>query len=115
MSSRYLKQLLYSLAYVLVLTSFIFGVYYFFSKSRRLVLTARAKSGREDVDCGGPCPSCEIRTLGPLTAAKAFALPAGRDAVSFVAEIRNPNINYGAESFDYEFVVSAPRNKGLFH
>ena len=108
MSSRYLKQLLYSLAYVLVLTSFIFGVYYFFLKKPPTCFDGRQNQGEEDVDCGGPCPSCEIRTLGPLTAAKAFALPAGRDAVSFVAEIRNPNINYGAESFDYEFVVSGP-------
>lgn len=108
MSSRLIKQFLYGLAYAAVLISFLFGVYYLFFKKPPTCFDGRQNQGEEDVDCGGPCPSCEIRTLSPLVSAKAFVLPAGRDAVSAVAEVRNPNLNYGAESFDYEFVVSGP-------
>lgn len=108
MSSRFLKQFLYGLAYAVVLASFLFGVYYLFLKKPPTCFDGRQNQGEEEVDCGGPCPSCEIRTLSPLVSAKVFALPAGRDAVSLVAEIRNPNVNYGAESFNYEFVVSGP-------
>ncbi len=105
MSSRYLKQLLYGLGYLAVLTSFIFGVYYLFSKKPPTCFDGRKNQGEEDVDCGGPCPSCEIRTLVPLSVVKSFAVPAGKNAASVIVEIRNPNVNYGAESFDYQVGV----------
>lgn len=51
--------------------------------------------GEEDIDCGGPCISCELKDLEIAVETIRF-FPAGDYRINLVAEIKNPSVNYAA-------------------
>lgn len=54
------------------------------------------------VDCGGTCGSCELRTLGlPVTLRKVYFLGQNGNTIDTGVQIKNPNPNWGVESFSY--------------
>ncbi|MEW5805705.1 MAG: FxLYD domain-containing protein [Patescibacteria group bacterium] len=59
--------------------------------------------GEEEVDCGGPCQSCEIKTLSyPIVLRKFFLLDPEGNAFDAAIQLKNPNLNWGLKSFDYQ-------------
>ena len=58
-----------------------------------------------DIDCGGACVTCEIKTIKNIDVVWAIAIPAGNNSYDLAANIRNPNPNFGHAGYKYNFVL----------
>lgn len=108
MTPRLVKQLLYGSLYLLVVAAIFLIVYFLFLKPSPTCSDGRQNQGETEIDCGGPCSPCEIAQLKPLTVNWAASTPARENEISLLAEIVNPNLNFGAQTFSYEFKVIGP-------
>lgn len=108
MTPRLAKHLLYGFFYLLALAVILWVVYVFFFKPAPTCFDKIKNQKETGIDCGGPCPACEIAQLKPLTVDWTLALPAGENEISVLAEIANPNINFGAQTFSYQFKIFGP-------
>jgi len=100
MNPRIVKQLLYFLLYIAILGLIIFLIYLWLIQPKPTCFDNRKNQSETGVDCGGPCQSCEIKTLKPLEAQKInFSQVQNKTIITF--EIINPNQNFGADSFAY--------------
>ena len=108
MTPRLVKQLLYGSLYILVIAVIFWLIYIFFLKPAPTCFDKTKNQGEVGIDCGGPCPACEITQLKPLTVDWSMALPARENEISVLAEITNPNINFGARTFSYQFKIIGP-------
>lgn len=98
---RIVKQLLYGLAYLLILGGIAWGIYSIAVKPAPTCFDGKQNQDETGIDCGGSCVSCEIKNLKPLFVSPAILFSADR-MYSASAEARNLNIKFGAESFGYE-------------
>lgn len=110
MSQRILKQILYGAFYLLVLAGILWVIYVVALRPAPSCFDNRQNGGETGVDCGGPCISCEIKNLQPISLLPAILFSADRN-FSAAAEIRNLNVGHGAK-FDYEvnFYDAAGKN-----
>ncbi|MFA5084203.1 MAG: FxLYD domain-containing protein [Candidatus Paceibacterota bacterium] len=108
MTPRLVKQLLYGAFYLLIIIVILWLVYVFFLKPAPTCFDKIKNQNEAGIDCGGPCPSCELAQLKNLSADWALALPARENEITLLAEIANPNLNFGAKSFSYQFKVIGP-------
>lgn len=100
--SRTFKQILYGAFYLAVLAGFIYGVYLFIIlRQPATCFDNRRNQGEEAVDCGGPCVPCGLKNVRAIVTSTPQILEVRPDLVSAIAEIRNPNTDFGAERFDY--------------
>lgn len=103
MQSRFLKQLIYGVFYLAIL----FGVGYLFYapfKSPASCFDNRQNQGETEVDCGGPCQSCDLKRLKPIQVSEVQIFDIGDKKLSALFELKNPNVSYGAASFKYKIV-----------
>jgi len=97
------KQIIIIFVYVLIFLAIVFGVYFLFLKPAPTCSDGKLNQGEEQKDCGGPCPSCEIKTLKSIKILWVKALRTSEQNYDLVARIENPNQNYGLRSFGYKF------------
>ncbi|MBI4837109.1 MAG: hypothetical protein HY813_01730 [Candidatus Portnoybacteria bacterium] len=107
------KQIIIILAYVLFSFAIAFGVYLLFIKPAPTCFDGKFNQGEEQIDCGGPCPSCEIRTLKGIKILWVKALPTSNANYDLAARIENPNQNYGLRDFSYKFSLYDLNNQLL--
>jgi len=100
MNKRLVKQIIYGSGYLAIFSSIVFIIYLFWFKPAPTCFDNKQNQGELGVDCGGPCPPCEIKTLSPLESLWIKYFPAD-DQTIIVAEIRNVNQNWGADYFNY--------------
>ena len=100
MNPRIAKQFLYSLLYLIIFGLIIFLIYFWLVQPKPTCFDNRKNQGEIGVDCGGPCQSCEIKTLKPLAAQK-INFSQVQNRIVITAEITNPNLNFGADNFTY--------------
>ncbi|HEY4523623.1 MAG TPA: hypothetical protein VJK04_01990 [Candidatus Paceibacterota bacterium] len=114
--NRLLKQLFYGLFYLVLLFAIGLGVYFLALKPAPTCFDNKLNQGEEEVDCGGPCPSCELKRLEPLKISPVIILESGEDLITAIFEIRNPNRNYGSDKFTYVLNIydSAGNNLASF-
>lgn len=97
---RFFKQFVIACIYLLIFSGFawlMWGVFYVPTCTDGL-----KNQGEEQADCGGPCQTCEIRTLSyPLVARKIFSIDPQGNATDVAIQLRNPNLSWGLKSFDY--------------
>lgn len=98
---RLLKQFLYGIFYLAVLGGILWLLYSITLKPAPSCFDNKQNGNEAGVDCGGNCVSCEIKNLSPLSLLPATLFSADR-VFSASAELQNPNLNYGAKTFDYE-------------
>lgn len=100
MDSRLSKQIFYGAGYLATLFLIIFIVYFIWFKPAPTCFDGIQNQNETGVDCGGFCSACEIRTLKlPETSwIKYFPID---NKTAVVAEIKNSNLNWAADSFDY--------------
>ena len=113
MQSRFLKQLIYGVFYLAI----IFGVGYLLYapfKSPASCFDNRKNQGETEVDCGGPCPSCELKKLKPMQVSPVSIFPLGEEQLSALFELKNLNVNYGAERFIYRLSFYDSTGKEIF-
>jgi hypothetical protein len=103
---RVLKQLFYGLFYFAILALMAGGVYWWLAPAPSC-FDNKLNQSEEDVDCGGPCLSCEVKRLRAIKALplQLFGLN-GRTTI--LLELQNPNLNYGAHQFNYEIGLYDP-------
>jgi len=110
MTPRLVKHLIYSFFYLLAMAVIFWLIYIFFLKPAPTCFDKIKNQGETGIDCGGPCPSCELAELKPLAVKEVMALPARENEISLLAGIANPNPNFGVQTFSYKFQVFGPFN-----
>jgi hypothetical protein len=110
---RVLKQLLYGAGYLGVVAAI--GWFVFFRVLMPPSCTDGIRNqGEEGIDCGGPCASCEIRTLGDLRVLRTvFFIHQNEGTIDLGAQIKNPNVSWGVKKFDYTFVLKGADGREL--
>ena len=101
---RRIKQLIYGSGYLAVIFLILFAVYSIWFKLAPTCFDGRKNQGEAGIDCGGPCNTCEIKTLSPVTASWVKYFSAESKTI-IAAEIKNLNPNYGARKFTYAFDI----------
>jgi len=104
MTSRIGKQAVYGTIYLLFFFLIVFLIYLAFFRPAPTCFDGRQNQGETGIDCGGPCASCEIKTLSPVEPnwIKYFS---NDNQTVIAAEIKNPNPKWAADSFSYIFDV----------
>ncbi|PIR89244.1 MAG: hypothetical protein COU07_02155 [Candidatus Harrisonbacteria bacterium CG10_big_fil_rev_8_21_14_0_10_40_38] len=99
MPRRGIKQFIYGVLYLSIFAAIIYYIYgYFFSFGT--CFDNRRNQGEEQVDCGGPCVSCEIANLKPIEALPVKLVGSG-NFTSALLGFKNPNTSFGASNFRY--------------
>jgi hypothetical protein len=104
MQSTFLKQVIYGALYLALIGGFAYGVFTVV-RPTATCFDNRKNQHEIGVDCGGPCASCAIKQLKPLSASLVTLVPAGEGGASLFFEVTNPNANYGAEKFSYTITL----------
>ncbi len=104
--NRLVKQIVYGLFYIAVVTGISFLLYWFL-KPNATCFDNRQNQNEEGIDCGGVCarvciPS-DIRDIEVVGSPQAFSPVPG--VFGIVARIQNPNLSFAAPSFTYTFRV----------
>jgi len=103
MDIRLKKQLIYGLGFLFILLLAAFP-FWLMSRPAPTCEDGKLNQNEEEIDCGGPCVSCEIKKLKPI-AASAQVIPL-RGTTNVVVFFSNPNIFYGAKDFKYSLSFS---------
>jgi hypothetical protein len=108
--SRIQKQLFYGFLYLLLFVAFSISFFFIFLKPAPSCTDGILNQDEEQIDCGGKCSSCELKTIElTVTGKRAFYAPGGR--VSFMVSLDNESSNFWAKEFSYELDVT--NRKGL--
>lgn len=114
MTKRGFKKTAYGLLYASLWLLLVFVVYNSLFAAPPSCFDSVKNQDEEDVDCGGVCPACALRSLsdievkGPITL---LNLQSGY--ASILARIVNPNSDYGAQLFKYRFTLYDKTDKVL--
>ena len=101
---RLLKQTLYGSIFLIIIALIIWWVVSLVYTPNPTCFDNSQNQGEEGIDCGGPCISCEVKSLKPITIQNKSIIPLG-DEVGVVIELINPNTEWAAKSFDYTLTL----------
>jgi len=114
MSERQKKQLKYLAIFLspFLLMGIIFLKIYFSSPPS--CYDNRRNQGETGVDCGGPCPPCEVKNLSPLVKfpVRYAIYPDG--SYDFAFKIFNPNENWGLKKITVSLIFFDENQKPIF-
>ena len=115
MNPRLAKQLIYGFFYLLILGLITLVIWYYYDRILPTPTCFDNLQNQEEtgVDCGGPCVPCEVSTLQPFDVYWRKVLSADENQSAVVAEIRNPNSNFGADFFEYTFNIYGENNQKI--
>jgi len=102
MNKRIVKQLIIASVFLIIL-ALIASLIYLLKKPEPSCFDGIKNQEEEEIDCGGPCISCELVHIESLRVLWAKAISNKNGFYDLVAEIRNPNQNYGSGNVDYKF------------
>jgi len=103
MDKRFRKQVIIAIIFgiILILIGYLFHL---LSKPAPTCFDGIKNQGEEEIDCGGPCPPCEIKRLSPIKIYwSKFVYTQGQFYYDLVTKIENPNPKYGTGNLPYEF------------
>src|SRR3990167_7740487 len=95
--NRPLKQFVYGLLYLILFFAASFLIYFLIFKPAPTCFDNKLNHGEEEVDCGGPCPSCELKRLEPLKISPVIILESGEDLITAIFDNK---LNHGEEEVD---------------
>jgi len=105
MSSK-VKKLIYGIFYLVILFLIGLWIYNGFLKPTPTCFDKIQNQSETGVDCSGPCTPCavfELESLRAIGGVKIFSLSSGQ--AFLLAEVLNPNADYGARTFSYRFNI----------
>lgn len=105
MSIRFAKQVIYGAFYVVLIVLIVWDGYSFFARPAASCFDGIKNEGELGIDCGGPCVKVCTASTQPISVVGVNAFVSGAGHDTFLAKIDNPNLNYAAQSFDYDFNV----------
>ena len=101
------KQIIFGLVILVVISLIGYGIYNTFLKPAPTCFDNIQNQGETGIDCGGPCVSCDLKSLKPIQVdqgwPKWFKTTTSTSGV--VAEIYNPNPDWAASDFSYRFDI----------
>jgi len=105
MGYRFRKQLM--VIGIIVLFFVAVGVAVYFVKYRPApsCFDKIINQGEQDVDCGGPCMSCERLTIKDINVDSVGYLKLNAGRYDLYAKITNPNPNFGLAVLNYTFLL----------
>lgn len=102
---RTLKQILYGAFYVCFAAGIGYIIFFVILFPPSCTDGIR-NQGETGIDCGGPCYSCEIKTLGaPIVRNVVYFINSSNNTIDLGAEIRNPNGSWGIRGLEYQFIL----------
>ncbi len=101
MGWRLRKQIFIAFIFLLILSIPLYFLYLKF-KPGPSCYNNRQDYNEEGVDCGGPCPPCEVYKLQDLIVKKPQIVIYPDQSMDVVVPVTNPNEEYGLKSFNYE-------------
>lgn len=105
MDRRLKKQIIIALVF-LGLFSLIGGTIYLTHRSTPTCFDNRRNQGEEDIDCGGPCISCDLKYNPPLSLAGApVFLINQKSQVDILFKITNLSQEWGVKDFSYKIIL----------
>lgn len=102
MKKRIFKQIVIVLIFAVCLGVAVFAGYWIFRPSPSCADKIKNQE-EEEVDCGGSCPVCELMEIKEIEVLRIEAVPGGAGFYDIVAQIKNPNQNYGSGKLPYQF------------
>ena len=107
--NRAVKKLVYGFIYLSILGAIGAFIYFnYFGPDPATCTDGILNQGEVQVDCGGPCEDCELKTLKlDIGGVDVIRI---NDKTSFLVEFENPSINYGALNVPYSFKYSDSNN-----
>jgi len=109
MTRRVAKQLIIILIFLFILSGFGFLVYQL-SRPAPSCSDGIQNQSEEGIDCGGPCLSCQLVYIEDIEVLWAKAMPSQGNFYDLVAQIKNPNPNYGSGQIPYQFEFYDSKN-----
>lgn len=106
---RIFKQIIIALIFIVFLGGVVFAGYWLFRPSASCGDKIR-NQGEEGIDCGGPCPACELAEIKEIEVMKIEAVSAEAGFYDIVVQIKNPNQNYGSGMLPYHFELFGGQN-----
>jgi hypothetical protein len=105
MNWRQKRQIVYGTILSFLFIGFI-SILYFLNRPPEIptCFDNKKNQGEEDVDCGGPCPPCELKTAKQLKIYKASFL-VFPDKIDLIGAVENPNENLGIKNLNYYFEI----------
>ena len=105
MDWRLRKQIIYSLIVLSIL--FLFSYLIFLKFKKPTIATCfdnKQNQGEEGIDCGGPCPPCEIESAEPLRIYPIKYL-IYKNSIDILGVLENPNKNLAFKRLKYYFEI----------
>jgi hypothetical protein len=100
---RVVKRMVIILVYITI-ASAIGTAFYFLFRAKPNCTDGKKNQGEENIDCGGPCPKCEILPqIENLVVSEKNIIQAGASKYDALVKIQNPNSLFGAANFEYSF------------
>jgi len=103
MSRKTTKQIIIALIFILILSGIGFLIYFYSIKPKPSCNDNIKNQEEENIDCGGPCSSCELIHIKDLETLSVKVISTQDQFYDLVAEIKNPNQNYGSGQVPYKF------------
>lgn len=114
MNERLKKQIFYFLIFLSPVLIF-GGVYlYKFFKPTPTCFDKIRNQGELDVDCGGPCPPCEIKNLQPIIKYPVRDILYPDGSYDFYFKVFNPNEDWGLKEIGYSLIFYNEENKIIY-
>jgi hypothetical protein len=105
MDWRLRKQIIYGL--IIFLIFFLIFLFVFLKFRKPVIATCfdgKKNQGEEGIDCGGPCPPCEIKYAEPLKIYPTKYLVYS-NSIDIVGILENPNKNLALKKIKYYFEI----------
>jgi len=114
MSERFLKQIK-----IFLILSFPFLIFFIFLLYKLLSPVPTCfdnikNQGEIDIDCGGPCPPCEVKKLEPLRISSKRFISYSDGSYDFAFKVFNPNEKMGLEKIAYYLELYDKEGKKIF-
>ena len=104
-SMRLLKQLIYGFIFLIILALIVWWIVGLFYTPNPTCFDDSKNQGETGVDCGGPCISCEVKSLKDIVVNKKSIISNGDGSVGIAVELINQNAQWGASSFNYTLTL----------
>lgn len=105
MSWRFKRKLFYIFLATIIFLFLGFLIYLSFKPAPQSCFDGQKNFGEEDVDCGGPCPPCELRKFIPLKQYESQFLIYPNKTFDAFSLIENPNQKLGLKKLKYQFLI----------
>lgn len=112
MPRRLFKQIIYATSVVVAFLSVAIALVVISLHKPPSCFDGKLNQEEEEIDCGGPCETCELRHLRPLGSSGVLIFSQG-DTIATMVEVRNLNPNYGAAEFTYRIHFFDPAGATL--